>query len=61
MWSRAHPGPRWSHCVLVASEDEGLVENLVLEQGLLSHYLMDLQRSKQPPPTSGNSQRKWLV
>ena len=44
------PDLKQSHCDLVASGDEGLVEDWALEQGLLSHYLMDLQRSRQPYP-----------
>ena len=63
VWSRAHPDLRQSRWDLVASGGEGLVENLALEQGLLCHYLMDLQRSRQPcpipsPPTAPGSHRE---
>ena len=56
MWSRAHPDLKQSHCDLVASGDEGLVEDWALEQRLLSHYLMDLQRSRQPELTGQSKQ-----
>lgn len=49
----------------MASGDEGLVEDWALEQRLLSHYLMDLQRSRQPcpalsPPTAPGSHRERI-